>query len=526
MKESKKFGRLIFALLVPSFLAVWSLKSMQGTIPYSDDFEMIIKSKSVWHDVFVVEIGWFFPIQKLIYGLLAHGWGLQSYLPYRLMGVSLVWLTGVILAFRYLRTSPIFAVVVPFWFATLAGAFHTLLWPAASWTLSGVIALLLIEYFPASNSDKINRFDFFSFAISSLVLLSSGPMGVPFVMAIGVIRFRKSFRLAPLFALMPIIIYGLIILLFSSSGGTTGPTPLWANFQGSGNYVLRAFLASANTFTGFSELGPIAVVVVGALYVRNFKEFSIRQRQNHLAWVSGTLLYWALLALTRGHLGEPGAPRYTIVGALTFLILMSDSLVANFKLSKSKLTVWCFAVTATLVVSSNWNSLEMRTNDFQYLSGIYRAKFAALDLVAQNVPLDFAIDQANLPQFEWSLYIEAIESKGSPAYSWKELANRPLSERQVADEIIFNYSSWERITSGEVNGTCMNSSIEFVGSSIMLTNRTDSVLDAKVSGFSLTELWSLQVPANSSAEFRWSGGVSDDLPFKVDLNGLSSCSKK
>jgi hypothetical protein len=168
----------------------------------------------------------------------------------------------------------------------------------------------------------------------------------------------------------------------------------------------------------------------------------------------------------------------------------------------------------------------MRTNDFQYLSGIYRAKFAALDLVAQNVPLDFAIDQANLPQFEWSLYIEAIESKGSPAYSWKELANRPLSERQVADEIIFNYSSWERITSGEVNGTCMNSSIEFVGSSIMLTNRTDSVLDAKVSGFSLTELWSLQVPANSSAEFRWSGGVSDDLPFKVDLNGLSSCSKK
>ena len=526
MNETKKFGRLIFAVLVPSFLALWSLKSMQGTIPYSDDFEMIIKSKSVWHDVFVVEIGWFFPIPKLLYGLIANGWGLQSYFPYRLMGVSLVWLTGVILAFRYLRTSPILTVVVPFWFATLAGAFHTLLWPAASWTLSGVIALLLIEYFPSSNSDKINRFDLLTFAISTLVLLSSGPMGVPFVVAIGVIRFRRSFRFAPLFAVMPIIVYALIILLFSSGGGTSGETPLWANLQGSGNYVLRAFLASANTFTGFVELGPIAVVIVGALYVRNFKEFSFRQRQVHLAWVSGTLLYWALLALTRGHLGEPGAPRYTIVGALTLLILISDSLVSSFKMSKSKLTVWCFAVTAVLVVSSNWNSLEMRTNDFQYLSGIYRAKFAALDLVAQNVPLDFAIDQANLPQFDWSLYIEAIQSKGSPAYSWKELANRPLSERQVADEIIFNYSSWELIALGEVNGTCMNNSIEFVGSSIMLANSTDSVLSAKVSGFALTELWSLQVPPNSSAEFRWSGGVSDGLPFKVELNGLSSCSKK
>ena len=522
--KKKEYLRSLAALSVPSFLAIWSLISMRGTIAYSDDFEMIVESKSILHGVFDVEIGWFAPIQKLTYGLLANTWGFASYLPYRLMGVVFVWVTGVALAFRYRANSKILKVVVPLWFGTLAGAFHTILWPAASWTLSGVIALLIVENAPDSKSRKVDRVDFLVLTLSCVVLFTSGPMGVPFVVAIAIIHYRNCFRPSLLFAVIPILIYSVIVNLFDKNVGASLDTPIWNNIKGAGIYVVQALVGSASTLVGFSEFGPIAIAAIAILYVFCFARFSSNQRRVHTAWVVGTLIYWVLLAVTRGQLGEPAAPRYTIVGALTLLILMSDCLVVIFSNRQHKSVIYGFGVVACLVISSNWSTLELRTNDFQYLSAIHQAKFTALELVETNVPDDFVFDSVNLPQFDWKSYEDAIQTKGSPAYSLNVLSQKPLWERQIADEILTKFSLW--IQTGEVinSGNCTNDAKNLSSSIIVLRNGSNSEQSASIRGFSSTELWLLLVPANSTVGYRWNGSTKYGMPFEIDLNDLLLCS--
>lgn len=519
----EKPWRLLVALFVPSALAIWSLISLRGTIAYSDDFEMIVESKSILHGVFDVEISWFVPIMKLSYGIIANVWGFESYFPLRFMGVVLVWMSGVGLAFKYKNNSVILMVVVPLWFGTLAGAFHTLLWPAASWTLIGVTALFVIDHAPAPNSNRINRFDFLALGLTSIILLSSGPMGVPFVVAIAIIRFRNFWQLSSLFALVPILIYAFIVKLFEDNNGEIQETPIWVNLKGAGTYIGQALLGSANTFIGFSEFGPIAIVSIAILYFYCLPGFSPKQRRFHIAWVGGTLCYWVLLAISRGQLGEPAAPRYTIVGALTLLILMSDCLVVIFSKRQLKSLIYPFGIVTCLVISSNWSTLELRTNDFQYLSGVHRAKFTALEIVESNIPDDFSFDPVNLPQFDWETYRTAIQSKGTPAYSLNELRKRPLWELQIADEILLKYSLFNQISRDTYSENCSSDTKRISWTSVVLRNYSNLDQSAGIRGFGSTELWTLLVPANSTIEYAWNGSTKYGTPLAIDLNGLSLC---
>jgi hypothetical protein len=312
--------------------------------------------------------------------------------------------------------------------------------------------------------------------------------------------------------------------LFDSGVDPNLETPIWMNIKGAGSYILRALIGSASTFTGFSELGPIAIVAVTALYVYCFNEFSSKQLQMHTAWVGGTLLYWFLLAISRGHLNEPTAPRYTIVGALTLLILMSDCLIIIFSHRKHRSIIYGFGVVASLVISSNWGTLELRTNDFQYLSAVHRAKFTAIEFVELNLPNDFAIDPVNLPQFDLKQYLAAVQTKGSLAYPFDELSTKSLGEKMIIDEVLKEFSLWTQNDNMIFVTSCKASDNHIPGSSIVLRNVSDLEQSAKVYGFASTELWTLQVPAKTTIEFQWNGNTKFDIPFKIELNGLAVCS--
>jgi hypothetical protein len=144
-------------------------------------------------------------------------------------------------------------------------------------------------------------------------------------------------------------------------------------------------------------------------------------------------VFWALAAVTRADVAEPGASRYIYIGAVFIMLIAAEAG------SGLELRGWGLAVAAVLLagaVIANVGALRTGERTLRKIDDSVRASLATLDVAAPAVSRAFAPEPVDAPQITAGRYLAASRALGSPALSLSELQRAPESIRQAADSTL------------------------------------------------------------------------------------------
>jgi hypothetical protein len=404
-------------------------------------------------------------IPLLFYKAAFEGFGISSYVPYRLAHIALLLLcaglfyalvrrrlgdalavlpTAILL---FLGSSVVVAIplLIPSLIATAAGL--AMLVALERRDLKGdLAACLLLALSLASHSTS------YAFAAAAAVLVLSRPAPE---------RWRRSWVLA-----LPILAYATWwVLEFDSPasrslGSRIADAPVFI-----GESLVATLRATSGLGTDSSYLGlaipkavwvllaAILLALLGAVLVA-----SVRRARAispfALAITAALLTFWISINLAPGPERMPENSKYLYPDALLFLLLLCE-LGRDFELPRRLTRQAAVAILALFAISIAGNVHELRTRmrTLDNASDRERAGLTSLALAGSAVPPLFNLTTA-LGDAEGGLPADPLRrvlaDYGSPAYSPAELSSRPQPVRSTADYVLLRATGTELRPTGSL----------------------------------------------------------------------------
>lgn len=416
-----------------SILSLWHIAMLRGTIPFSDELRIQLEYHGLFTKLFVSRAGWANPLARLVMNGFIGVWGMHEYLPLRLFGLACNLLVAAA-AVVYLRRigRPWLAVAVPLYLMVLGSAFHNLLWPASALTLPAVAAIPFSLVLLMPNR---RRLDVLLAALLVPCVLFTGAETVPVLVGMLVFLLGSRAPLVRYATVVPAIVTLGALHLFSSSDETPFGVPFKDNFFGIPKYL---FESASGTVAGMfgvpSDAGPALLVVVVVLLGYGASRLDVDARVRCCALAASAITYWGITAIGRGHLHEPGAPRYMMLGVLC-IVLIACEVTKAWRWQPATVV----AAALVLLFAAFGNAALLRTHgaSFRYQASFQRGELAGLELGRRTAKPDYMPDKRTMPSLAAGRYFDAIARLGSPAYSLKDLRHAPRDARGAADKVLF-----------------------------------------------------------------------------------------
>jgi len=396
-------------------------------------------------------------IPLLLYKAAFEGFGISSYVPYRLAHIALLLLcAGLFYALVRRRVGNALAVlptaILLFLGSSVVVAIPLLI-PSLIAITAGLAMLLALE----RRDLKGDVAAFFLLALS----LASHSTSYAFAAAAAVLvlcrpapqRWRRSWVFA-----LPIFAYATWwVLEFDSPASRS----LGSAIAGAPAFIGKSLVVTLRATSGFgahwSYLGLAMpesgqVVLAAALLALLGAVLVARVRRARaispfaLAITAALGTFWIATALAPGLERSPEVSRYLYPDALLFLLLLCE-LGRDFELPRRLTMQAAFAILALFAVSIAGNLYQLRTSKRQLdnASDRQRAGLTSLALAGSAVPPQFNLATALAGQLPWANESEGLpapalrrvlDDYGSPAYSPAELSSRPQPVRITADYVL------------------------------------------------------------------------------------------
>jgi hypothetical protein len=221
---------------------------------------------------------------------------------------------------------------------------------------------------------------------------------------------------------------------------------IWHLGYGSASDIRRDNLSLLTQYLVDSASGAagavsgLAISWGGIVLASAIAAVAIARRENTLApapsprfagVVVTALTFWTLTGLSRGHLGEPAAPRYLYFGGVLLMLAAAWMLPRPRRWGAWMTTTVGILLLAILLA----NAYRLRDAS-RYLRGVWeptRAQLAGLEVAGpSNVDPAFP-PTARQPQLAAGTYLAAVTDNGSPTGGLAWLRTAPEISRQQAD---------------------------------------------------------------------------------------------
>ena len=453
---------------------------MHGSSFFFDEWDFVLHRGINFNDLMRPHNGHFSLLPVFLFSLTRHIFGLSNYLPYQVLAIVVHVGVSTAAYFIVRRSSRLIALGVGIVVVCLGSGWQNILWPFQI-GMMGAFAAGLWAIFVLENETKRPWLVSLLLAVS----LASAGGGIAFaVVLFCAMLVKRDWQVIR--ALTPTLgLYAIWYLKYGESqshNGNLGKTP---------KYVLDSALAAGAGIGGRTLIFGAAVLgVVGVLFIQRINERSFVSTKN-LIFVF-LIATWTLTALSRAHLGEPGASRYVYVGAISILIL-AGILLPPFESLKSSLVILPSAI---LLLIPNLDMMRAGANGLKDTSAHLSAEQAALEQIIDEVPADFQFDSMRAPQLRAGEYLRAVEKFGSPAMSWSRVRAMPAAV--IVD----------------VNKTILNATSSFQLSEQTTCN--EDVVQGEVE-ISTTETLLIKIAKKQQLGFNW---INRDLSssFVIDVN--------
>lgn len=378
--------------------------------------------------------GHFVFLPAVIYRLLLELFGLDSYLPYRIVVIALHVAAGTALYLLARRRVGAWAALVPAALLLFLGsAYENLLWPFQT-TFVGAMAFGLLALVAL---DRRSRGGDVAAALLLLAATACSSVGVPFVAAAFVeLVLPRQDRRRLWVALVPGAVFGLWYLAYSV-GSEGGESLKAANVLLAPQYVADAAAAAAAGIAGLALVWGPVLLATGAIAL-----WSARRAQaggpapltpRLAALATAALVNWGLTALARADVGEPASSRYVYAGAVWLLLIGVELL----RPPRRDLRVAAVATVLTAAaVLSNIGIMREGQRNLRSTWETVRASLSAIEVAGDRAPEGLQPDPQRAPQITAGRYDAAVEQFGSPALTPEQLAAEPGPLRELADGVL------------------------------------------------------------------------------------------
>ena len=431
---TRRRQRLMIAFaIVP--IAVLHLVLMRDSTFYSDDWTFIFTYSWSPNELVRPSNGHLPLLGHVLWNAIMSIAGIESYLPYRLMGLAFVAVTAAALAEYTLRRAgwPL-ALAVAIITMSLGSSFHALLWPIASLGLVSIAAIPVCLL----ALDSGRRTALLVVAALMFLSLSAGGYGLVLPAAVGVeLLLRRRWRAAMALVFAPVAILSLWVVTAGRSG-VPGDQPALdiARLLDAPSYVVQSLALGALSLTGQAPaLASLAAGLFVAVLVWAIRRNGSVDVIRILTWLAAATSFAVLVRLARAGDAELGAPRYLAFMALPLLMVLIEALRGlSFRRDQGLLVVPLLG----MFVASNLAQLAQAGRGFEFLGQVHRGQLAAIELAAEVIPGDFSPGTEGMQYVTAEKYLAAVDAWGSPAYPLAELPLAPEPARQAADQTFVN----------------------------------------------------------------------------------------
>jgi hypothetical protein len=414
---------IVIHLLSLTVCLVWLLQRGQGLIFFFDEWDFILRRSYEINDLFEPHNGHLSLVPILVYNFLRSLFGVDSYIPYQILGLivhgsvcSAVFVIGK-------RRSVTVATGAAILICLLGSGWQNIMWPFQI-GMMGALSAGLWAIWEATNTNTSTR------KLVTLCLISLSCAGggiVAYVVVLGIVSYQRSWR-AYRWLLGVGLLYAMWYLLFGVSQSTPG------NLMKVPGYLYDSAVSAANGIGARHDF--FAYFFLLFLLVLFF--WNVLRKQSivvGLASISMALMTWMLTGISRAHMGEPEASRYVYVGAV-LLVTCTVSLVPKNN------TKGVFVVVIAALVYSvppNLNVLDAGIGGLRDVSLHLKASLAGLVMIEGDTNANEALDMNRAPQFDAQRYLQISETRGSVGFSISELQQQPETIRLRADDALFRF---------------------------------------------------------------------------------------
>lgn len=445
-------------LIVLSTALIWSWSSNQTLLGDVQGYAYRTSTVSVTEFMFNPPPGkHLIAVPLLLYKAAFEGFGISSFVPYRVAHIFLLVLCALLFyALARRRVGDTLAVLPTGIMLFLGSGWEVVASPLRDPSLIAIAAglgmLLALERrdlrgdvaaFGLLTLSLASHSTSFAFAAASAVLVLARPSPA---------RWRSAWVFV-----LPVLAYATWWVLEFDPGPSdslasrVAGIPLFLGRSLIDTLVAASGLFKDTPFTQLALPGRLEAVRGAALLlllaVVVFARFRTRRPISAFtcALVAALITLWIATGLAPGPARPPLASRYLYPYVLLFLLLLCE-LGRDFELPQKLTAPVAIAIAIAFVVSIAGNLYDLRIQEraVDATSDSQRAALTALALESRHVPPDFSIfdalsgrvpKQNVVTKLPYAALEEALAAYGSPAYNAAELASRPRTVRLNADYV-------------------------------------------------------------------------------------------
>ena len=433
---------LLAAALVAFIVVVLSYGSGHNFL--NDEWEFLIYRRPFSADSFFRPHGEHISVIPVaVYKALMATFGISSTAPYRVVSVTLLTGTAVLL-FVFLRSR------IGAWLALLATAlmlflgpaWQDILWPFEM-TLVGSLASGIGMLLALERRDRLGDRAACALLIVS-VLCSS--LGLAFIVAaaVDVALRRGSWRQRAYIPAIPAAVY---LVWYATYGYVAAHHVTVHNIIAAPVYLAAGVASSLQSLFGMWPTGQVEHIhptwgwaLLGLLIVGLIIRVRRGSRPSHGFWrvVAAGVFFWLLGALDYTPARGAANSRFQYIGA-AFVLMAAAELFRGWRIRYA--AVWAALVITGLALWANIAILGTARTYLDDQSALSRADLGAIEIARRTVDPDFTptagfiAGPATLP-FQAGPYLAAVDAMGSPADRPRAIAAEPESVRLWADVVL------------------------------------------------------------------------------------------
>jgi hypothetical protein len=397
---------------------------------FGDEWSFILDRRTQTLDDFLLPHNEHFSaVPVAIYKVMWKVFGLDGYLPYRLLLLGLHLTAGALLFVLARRR-------VGDWAAVVAAALVLLFgqgWEDLLWAFQiGFVLSLTAGLGALVALDRRDRAGDIAAAVLLMVALASSGTGVPMLAIAAIELLWREDRWRRIWvAAAPGAVYGLWSVQYGESALKL------KNLPDAPEYAATTIAGTVGPLVGLGvDFGrPLAILGAAVVVWRLSHPGVLTPRA--AALVGGLVFFAGTLGLSRADIAEaapPDASRYVYLGAF-LVVLLAVELARGVRLGQTALAL--LAGLALVAAVSNVSALRLQGDTRRAQIDALRAQVGAVLIARDHVDLGFPLTlHPHGPNATAGGLIAATDDLGSPAFGHQDLLARTEDARSMADQTL------------------------------------------------------------------------------------------
>lgn len=423
----------LFIAIVTFFVARYLYSLGNGRTFFYDEWNFVVERRSFsWSSFVEPHNGHLSFLPALAYWIMFQIFGLDHFVPYRLMGIAVhlavCGVAGVLVARRW---NWLVGCAVAYSLALMGGGWQNIFWPFQIGLMGSLLFVLLaVDAYDRSKAGASRNWLIAASIFCVAAILCSG-VGIPGVGAFALLCWLPASREKTWWVPVPaIVLYGFWYLFYGRSGQNIGELAKMPSYVGeSGQAAVSDFLTVGNFF-GWVGLSVVTAVVLLAIVRR-------KATWRMLVWPLFVLSFWILNALTRAGLSIPGASRYVYISIVLLVLTIFDAIPLWPNKRNIRIVLSALIVLLSIITVQRSNQLlRDGAGGLRYEGERISYELAVVDAIGDQLDPNFEIDPVHAPGLTVGEYLAATRDlHSSPAYPRESVENITTANAFGADSV-------------------------------------------------------------------------------------------